>query len=90
MFGFIYNFIQKNMNDDNEKTVEGVLQNWNSDKGFGFISSELEKDIFCHIRHFREFNPQYNDGDIENGMELKVMYTKGEKGLVVDEIIAIL
>lgn len=44
---------------------KGTLKRWNDDRGFGFISTENEKDIFIHMSAFKKkhlgYRPKVGD-----------------------------
>lgn len=56
--------------------VTGVVKWFNSEKGFGFISVEGEKDVFVH------FSAIQSDGfkNLEEGDQVQFDIVEGDKG----------
>lgn len=50
------------MGDDMEKEISGVIKQWNDQKGFGFIDSDKNSNVFFHITALHgDRRPQIGD-----------------------------
>ena len=55
--------------------IKGVVKWFNNDKGYGFISTESQVDVFVHWRDISSW-----DRSLEQGDEVEFMVTRSEKG----------
>lgn len=66
----------KNKDDLPESTwIKGAVKWFNDDKGYGFISTESDSDVFVHWRDISSWDRSLSQGD-----EVEFMVTKTAKG----------
>ena len=67
---------EKKKNDLPENTwIKGAVKWFNDDKGYGFISTESDSDVFVHWRDISSWDRSLSQGD-----EVEFMVTKTAKG----------
>lgn len=67
---------EKKTNDLPEDTwIKGIVKWFNDDKGYGFISTESDSDVFVHWRDISSWDRSLSQGD-----EVEFMVTKTAKG----------
>ena len=64
------------------KMAKGKIKFWNPGKGYGFIQTEDEKDIFFHVEDFKELKL-----DLKQEVEFEVKEDKkGNKAVNIKRI----
>ena len=57
--------------------TKGIVKWFNADKGYGFISTENDGDVFVHYTALEDTG-EYRK--LDEGQEVEVEITEGEKG----------
>jgi len=62
--------------------MNGKVKWFNSEKGYGFITTEEGKDVFVHFSQIKK------DGykELAEGQEVSFTVAQGEKGLVAEDV----
>ena len=62
---------------------KGIVKWFNNSKGYGFIQTEKNEDIFVHFRSIQ------GDGykSLTDGQAVEFIVTTGQKGLQAEEVI---
>jgi len=65
--------------------MEGTVKWFNSNKGFGFITGEDEKDVFAHYSQIKSSGFK----NLEEGQAVSFDVVQGAKGLQAENIIGL-
>lgn len=66
--------------------IKGTVKWFNASKGFGFITTESDGDVFVHYSSIRDHGGYRS---LEEGQEVECMVVAGDRGPQAKDVVAI-